>query len=308
MLNDEFLQEYLQNPALQNKYGNYGNFRNFMMSQQQNESGGITEIPAQQTNAFDGIMQLPQTFSDKAQGFVEQMGGVQDLGKNIVLSTLAKRAAKPEMVTPMILGAQALGAILPKEDPQVTAVRNYYKGMYGLDDIGRIQQGDLMAGYGPISGGALNMFTGGKFGKEVNLGLDDAYQKRIDRINKTLSKYQANPTKYKDKLENTTLFKKRDDLVRRQNQDAEALQQIALQFASPIQTATMADFASGSMDTAAGMPIQPGAPGRNQGPVQQSKINQQKQSIGMPENITSNMGQTRRTGGDYTAAQYGRKR
>tara|TARA_Y100000114_G_scaffold26727_1_gene22421 strand:+ start:2886 stop:3812 length:927 start_codon:yes stop_codon:yes gene_type:complete len=308
MMNDEFLMEYLQNPALQNKYGNYGNFRSFMLSQQQdNNTGGVTELPAQNTNAFDGILQLPQTFSEKAQGFVESMGGVRDLGKNIVLTTLANRAAKPKVMTPMVLGAQALGAILPKEDPQVTAVRNYYKGMYGLDDIGRIQQGELMAGYNPISGGALKAISGGKFGKDMNLGLERAYNKRIDAINKTLSKYQANPTKYKDKLENTTLFDKRDDLIRKRNQDALALQQIALQFASPVQKATIADFASGSMDTAAAMPTQPGAPVKDQGPVKQSKINQQKQAIGLPENLTKGMGGQKYDGG-YTAAAIGRKR
>ena len=75
------------------------------------------------------------------------------------------------------------------------------------------------------------------------------------------------------KLENTTLFDKRDDLIRKRNQDALALQQIALQFASPVQKATIADFASGSMDTAAAMPTQPGAPVKDQGPVKQSKIN-----------------------------------
>ena len=46
------------------------------------------------TNAFDGIMQLPQTFSDKARGFVESMGGVRDLGKNIVLTTCIRETFK----------------------------------------------------------------------------------------------------------------------------------------------------------------------------------------------------------------------
>ena len=47
--------------------------------------------------------------------------------------------------------------------------------------------------------------------------LEQAGQKRIDRINKTLSKWEANPTKYADKLKNTTLYDRRDKFEKQQN-------------------------------------------------------------------------------------------
>ena len=76
-----------------------------------------------------------------------------------------------------------------KQDPRATAIRNYY-GNVGLDNIGRIQSG-LMAGYNPVSGGFLNMITGGRFGDPTRFGLQRAYQKRIDRIKKTLAKKES---------------------------------------------------------------------------------------------------------------------
>jgi len=76
-----------------------------------------------------------------------------------------------------------------KQDPRATAIRNYY-GNVGLDNIGRIQSG-LMAGYNPVSGGFLNMITGGRFGDPTRFGLQRAYQKRIDTIKKTLAKKES---------------------------------------------------------------------------------------------------------------------
>jgi hypothetical protein len=76
-----------------------------------------------------------------------------------------------------------------KQDPRATAIRNYY-GNVGLDNIGRIQSG-LMKGYAPVSGGFLNMITGGRLGDPTTFGLQRAYQKRIDRIKKTLAKKES---------------------------------------------------------------------------------------------------------------------
>ena len=76
-----------------------------------------------------------------------------------------------------------------KQDPRATAIRNYY-GNVGLDSIGRIQSG-LMKGYAPVSGGFLNMITGGRLGDPTTFGLQRAYQKRIDRIKKTLAKKES---------------------------------------------------------------------------------------------------------------------
>ena len=88
-----------------------------------------------------------------------------------------------------MLGAAAnfIGEFLPDMDPRQVALRNYY----GYDNIGRVPQGQLMAGYNPVSGGLLNMLSGGKYGQPTNYGLQRAYQKRIDTINKTLARKYA---------------------------------------------------------------------------------------------------------------------
>jgi hypothetical protein len=76
-----------------------------------------------------------------------------------------------------------------KQDPRATAIRNYY-GNVGLDSIGRIQSG-LMQGYAPVSGGFLNMISGGRYGDPTTFGLQRAYQKRIDTIKKTLKRKES---------------------------------------------------------------------------------------------------------------------
>jgi len=45
-----------------------------------------------------------------------------------------------------------------------------------------------MENYNTVSGGGLNMLTGGRLGDETTYGLQDAYQKRIDTIENTLAK------------------------------------------------------------------------------------------------------------------------
>ena len=77
-----------------------------------------------------------------------------------------------------------MGAVLPKQDSRFTNITDYYGGSDNLDSIGRIKTG-LMAGYSPVHGGFLNTITGGRYGSPTSYGLQRAYQKRIDMINKT---------------------------------------------------------------------------------------------------------------------------
>jgi len=209
MMQDEYLAEYLNNPGLQAKYGDYGTYRNFMLSQQ----AGIAPIYNEQ---------------------------VKKSSKEIIQNNLGG-GKKRKFVPPSIA---LLGALLPKEDPVTTASRDYFSGLYGLDSIGRIAEGDLMQGYNPISGGFLNRLTGGKYGQEMNIGLDKAYQKRIDTITKTLQKKDSQ--QLRDRLA---------ELKDRQRKDALALQKIKLDHASPQQKQTMQDMSTGQINT--GMPEQP---------------------------------------------------
>jgi hypothetical protein len=116
----------------------------------------------------------------------------QDLGTNIppegILSQI-KDAATNYIQSGGILGmgAKAIASLFGKMDPRQSALRQFY----GYDSMGRVPQGHLMAGYSPVSGGLLNMITGGRFGEPTNYGLQRAYQKRMDTINKTLARKYA---------------------------------------------------------------------------------------------------------------------
>jgi hypothetical protein len=61
-----------------------------------------------------------------------------------------------------------------------------------LDNTGRIVSNNyntpegIMAGYNPVSGGLLNLLTGGKSGDEPTYGLDKSYDKRRETVSKTL--------------------------------------------------------------------------------------------------------------------------
>ena len=78
-----------------------------------------------------------------------------------------------------------IGSLIGERDPAVNFMKNFYGNRFGLTDIGQVGSG-IMKGYNPVSGGLINRITGGKFGQPQKIGLQDAYQKRIDRIKKTL--------------------------------------------------------------------------------------------------------------------------
>jgi len=78
-------------------------------------------------------------------------------------------------------------ALAPKSSPESKFMRDFYSSRFGLTPTGQVGSG-IMKGYNPVSGGFLNMITGGKFGSPTKYGLQNAYQKRIDRIKKTLQK------------------------------------------------------------------------------------------------------------------------
>jgi len=67
-----------------------------------------------------------------------------------------------------------------EQDPRATGIRNFYSPE-GLTSSGSIASG-IMKGYNPVSGGFLNMITGGKYGKPTQYGLAGAMQRRIENI------------------------------------------------------------------------------------------------------------------------------
>ena len=83
---------------------------------------------------------------------------------------------------------RGIGSLVTR-DPRQAALDKFYSGQ-SRNTAGTLTSG-LMKGYAPVSGGFLNMITGGRLGDPTTFGLQRAYQKRIDRIKKTLAKKES---------------------------------------------------------------------------------------------------------------------
>ena len=75
-----------------------------------------------------------------------------------------------------------LSEILPQDPPEVKAIKDFYAKKFGVTSGGSVGSG-IMAGYNPVSGGL--------FGSPLNIGLQRAYQQRINMIKNTLAKKYA---------------------------------------------------------------------------------------------------------------------
>jgi hypothetical protein len=122
--------------------------------------------------------------ADKAnpQGFLDRLG----LKGFSAEEAIVKTAINAAFGKPVTFFVDLLQSLLPPADPRATAMSDFYK----RDDIGRVAEGELMAGYNPVSGGFLNMITGGRLGEPTQYGLQEAYDDRIGNVTSTLqSKY-----------------------------------------------------------------------------------------------------------------------
>ena len=148
-------------------------------------TGGITELDL---SRFEGVSDLGRNDEDDLRDYLtaqifskyppstEEPSGIKKLFNFI--SNKFQKLPSP---------ANLLGQLLPKSDPRAINMRNFYGSRYGLTPTGSVASG-IMAGYNPVSGGFLNMITGGKYGKPTQYGLARAMQKRIERIQETLKK------------------------------------------------------------------------------------------------------------------------
>ena len=121
---------------------------------------------------FQGVSDMSMidetTNDEQSQGYIDEVNqnnesGIMKLLKN--LPTLTNLAAK----------------ILPKSTPEAIAMKNFYGSQYGLTPTGSVASG-IMKGYNPVSGGFLNMISGGRFGQPAKVGLAGAIQERIEDI------------------------------------------------------------------------------------------------------------------------------
>jgi len=103
-------------------------------------------------------------------------------------------------IASLVTGIPGIGLLLNAlgpMSPEQKAMRDFYGSEFGLDDIGRVQSG-IMQGYNPVS-----MFGG--------VGLNQAIDKRIDRINKTLAKQKKNKSKaLQDRLKELQALKAKE--------------------------------------------------------------------------------------------------
>jgi hypothetical protein len=96
--------------------------------------------------------------------------------------------------TPLGFIKRGIDALADKLPVNRTAIfQNELLGQgFKLDNIGRIVTDNyntpegIMAGYNPVSGGLLNMLTGGKYGEPTTYGLDKSYDQRRETIADTL--------------------------------------------------------------------------------------------------------------------------
>ena len=180
-----------------------------MINDQQSQAAGL--VPGRDMEKFDArfSQMAPQGIAPIYEQSIaaQNKNMVKNSAKQFIQNKILTKFGIPDlaamgltgqgMTFPSVIGLAS--QFLPKEDPATTATRQYYEGLYGLDDIGRIQEGDLMANYNPISGGGLYTLTGGRVGDPPTLGLDKAYEKRISGIEKTLrNKYKMTDTDLKD--------------------------------------------------------------------------------------------------------------
>ena len=179
-------------PSPQDLYtGAIANNPTYLMKQQFGFPTGITA-----SSVARDISSVPFGKSvDNFQGFTDKV----DFSKPPEPSGIKKLISYLPFGERSVTGS-LLKAFLPEPDPAAQFMKNFYGNRFGLTDIGQVGSG-IMKGYNPVSGGFLNKITGGRIGDPMKVGLQDAYQKRIDRIKKTLQEKYINQGRNLDETE-----------------------------------------------------------------------------------------------------------
>jgi|DEB0MinimDraft_10_1074344.scaffolds.fasta_scaffold55780_2 hypothetical protein len=147
--------------------------------------------PAYET-AFGTMMGDPEAnIATGALNKFDVMGSYQEKPPS-GLETLFNQYVKSSLPAQLLgKGIEGLANMLPVSKTGI--LQNELLGAgFMLDNTGRIVANDyntpqgIMAGYNPVSGGALNFITGGKMGEPTTYGLDKAYDKRRETVAKTL--------------------------------------------------------------------------------------------------------------------------
>ena len=143
-----------------------------LMSRMQNPQ--FLNNPAVQ-NPFEKIGSGATSIINKTKN---TLGKGFNIGKQGLLSALGFASKLPLGIVGM----------LPERDPRQNAVDAFYSDP---NTRGLMSQIPGMNQYNTVSGGLLNMLTGGKMGEETTYGLSGAIDKRMATIQKTLKKKKS---------------------------------------------------------------------------------------------------------------------
>ena len=136
----------------------------------------LPQIPTGITasSAAQDVSPIPfGTSVDNIQGFTDK----EDFSETETKTGIAKLFEFLQKFSPINM----VGQLLPEQDPRAINIKNFYGSQFGLTPTGSVASG-IMKGYNPVSGGFLNMITGGKYGTPTKYGLAGAMQRRIENI------------------------------------------------------------------------------------------------------------------------------
>ena len=172
-------KNYFNNEPLRSNYESLARFQNFNP-----RVGNITPLVknTDPLNVNKGIM--PQNFEFLSSAYEDENEDDQQVAQ---IQGPEKRGLAA-LLDYLPFGEKSLlgylgDKILPKDSPEIRSMKNFYRSQYGLTDTGQVASG-IMAGYNPVSGGLLNMLTGGRFGEPTRFGLANAARQRIENIAK----------------------------------------------------------------------------------------------------------------------------
>jgi hypothetical protein len=172
-------KNYFNNEPLRSNYESLARFQNFNP-----RVGNITPLVknTDPLNVNEGIM--PQNFEFLSSAYEDENEDDQQVAQ---IQGPEKRGLAA-LLDYLPFGEKSLlgylgDKILPKDSPEIRSMKNFYRSQYGLTDTGQVASG-IMAGYNPVSGGLLNMLTGGRFGEPTRFGLANAARQRIENIAK----------------------------------------------------------------------------------------------------------------------------
>ncbi len=164
-------QDYYQSRMDISPTQDYYAQRNFINAPQNYYQPDLTSLRGLDMNKFKGVSDM--SVIDETTNDEQDQNYIDAVNKN-------KESGIMKLIKFLIPGNN-LGDFLPKSDPRTINMRNFYGSRYGLTPTGQVASG-IMAGYNPVSGGFLNMITGGKYGQPTSFGLANAARKRIEKI------------------------------------------------------------------------------------------------------------------------------